>query len=52
MITHQEEYHIRIQNIEKYNNIKYLEMLLKCRTKKKEKENLDDRINITNCNCI
>ena len=45
MITHKDEYHIKIQILKKYNNIKYLEMLLKCRTKKKK--NLDDRINIT-----
>ena len=52
MITHQDVYHIRIQILKKYNNLKYLDMLLKCRTKKKKKKNLDDRINITDCNCI
>ena len=41
MITHQDECDIKIQILKKYNNIKYLEMLLKDRAKKKKK-NLGD----------
>ena len=55
MITHQDEYQIteilKDSDIEKYDTLKYSEMLLKCRTEKKKYQihtvlRQDDTINL------